>query len=415
VAESLLFLTELMGLKVCDLKGRRIGRIKDAGIVPRVDPRRIDRFLVGGEWTWWMVRHDQVASITLDGIVLSDDHLTPYHEDEYMLRLVKDLLDQQIIDVDGRKVVRVTDVTFELRKANSHDVLLVREVDIGIRSIVRRLFQGIVPPRIVRRLQRGISPNSIRWDMCNIIEPDPQRRLRLNISHKALEEMHPADLADIVEELSHEDREAVFETLDSEVAAEALSEVEDTKTQANILESLEADRAADIIEEMAPDEAADVLSEMKESSSERILEEMDAEPKTDVEELLEFDEESAGGMMNNEFLTVADSASVGDALKAIKENEEQVDTLTTLFLHDADGRLSGALPIGRLLLAEGAIPLRRLASEDDVISVPVGERRDRVTELVDKYNLMALPVVDAHGRQVGSITADDIISVLRQG
>jgi magnesium transporter len=89
VAESLLFLTELMGLKVCDLKGRRIGRIKDAGIVPRVDPRRIDRFLVGGEWTWWMVRHDQVASITLDGIVLSDDHLTPYHEDEYMLRLVR--------------------------------------------------------------------------------------------------------------------------------------------------------------------------------------------------------------------------------------------------------------------------------------------------------------------------------------
>ncbi len=415
MAESLLFLTELIGLKVCDLKGRRIGRIKDAGIVPLVDPKRIDRFLVGGEWTWWMVRHDQVASIGLDGLVLSDDHLTPYHEDEYMLRLVRDLLDQQIIDVDGRKVVRVTDITFGLSQANGHDVLLVREVDVGIRSIVRRLFQGIVPARIVRRLQRGISPNSIRWEMCNIIEPDPQRRLRLNISHKALEEMHPADLADIVEELSHEDREAVFETLDSEVAADALSEVEDTKTQANILESLEAERAADIIEEMAPDEAADVLSEMTEASSERILEEMDAEPKTDVEELLEFSEESAGGMMINEFVTAADSGTVADALKAIKESEEQVDTLTTLFLHDADLRLSGFLPIGRLLLADPAIPLKALASDDDVVSVLVSERRDRVTELVDKYNLMALPVVDSHGRQVGTITADDIISVLRQG
>ena len=294
-------------------------------------------------------------------------------------------------------------------------MLLVREVDVGIRSIVRRLFQGIVPARIVRRLQRGISPNSIRWEICNIIEPDPQRRLRLNISHKALEEMHPADLADIVEELSHEDREAVFETLDSEVAADALSEVEDTKTQANILESLEAERAADIIEEMAPDEAADVLSEMTEASSERILEEMDAEPKTDVEELLEFSEESAGGMMNNEFVTAADSGTVADALKAIKESEEQVDTLTTLFLHDADLRLSGFLPIGRLLLADPAIPLKALASDDDVVSVLVNERRDRVTELVDKYNLMALPVVDSHGRQVGTITADDIISVLRQG
>jgi magnesium transporter len=414
VAESLLFLTELMGLKVADLKGRRIGRVKDAGIVPLVDSRRIDRFLVGGEWTWWTVRHDQVSSITLDGIVLGDDHLTPYHEDEYMLRLVRDLLDQQIIDVDGRKVVRVTDVTFELKRFNSHDVLLVREVDVGIRSIVRRLFQGIVPPRIVRRLQRGISPNSIRWEMCNIIEPDPQRRLRLNISHKALEEMHPADLADIVEELSHEDREAVFETLDSEVAAEALSEVDDTKTQANILESLEAERAADIIEEMAPDEAADVLSEMTASSSERILEEMEAEEKTDVEELLEFDENSAGGMMNTEFIALSDSATVSEALRAIKENEEQVDTLTTLFLHDDEGRLAGTLPIGRLLLAEASAPLRQLAIEDDVVSVLVGEDRERVTELVDKYNLMALPVVDSHGRLVGTITADDIISVLRQ-
>ncbi|MDP2627754.1 MAG: magnesium transporter, partial [Candidatus Rokubacteria bacterium] len=204
MAESLLFLTELIGLKVCDVKGHRIGRVKDAGLVPLVDPRRVDRFLVGGEWTWWTVRHDQVASISLDGISLRDAQLTPYHDDEYMLRLVRDLLDQQIIDVDGRKVVRVNDVTFELKRANSHDVLHVFEVDVGIRSIVRRLFQGIVPPRLVRRLQRGISPNSIRWEMCNIIEPDPQRRLRLNISHNALEQMHPADLADIVEELSHE-------------------------------------------------------------------------------------------------------------------------------------------------------------------------------------------------------------------
>ncbi len=272
-----------------------------------------------------------------------------------------------------------------------------------------------MPPRIVRRLQRGISPNSIKWEMCNIIEPDPQRRLRLNISHKALEEIHPADLADIVEELSHEDREAVFETIDSELAAETLSEVEDTKTQANILESLEADRAADIIEEMAPDEAADVLNEMEESSSERILDEMDAEPKTEVEELLEFDEGSAGGMMNNEFLALAGTATAGDALAAIKEDEEHVDALTTLFLHDAEGRLSGALPIGRLLLADRAATLKALAGEDDVISVEVGERRDRVTELVDKYNLMALAVVDSRGRQVGTITADDIISVLRQG
>jgi sporulation protein YlmC with PRC-barrel domain/CBS domain-containing protein len=414
MADSLLFLTELMGMRVYDLTGRRIGRVRDACLSPRVDKVRVDQFLVGGEWTWWTVRHDQVATISLDGIFLRDEQLVPYHEDVWSLRMVRDLLDQQIIDAQGRKVVRVNDVTFGLKTVDGYDQLWVLEVDVGVRSIFRRLCQGLVPPRLVRRLMMRISPNSIRWEFCNIIEPDPQRRLRLNIDMKGLEAIHPADLADIVEELSHEGREAVFESLDSEVAADTLSEVEDTKTQASILESLDADRAADIVEEMAPDEAADVLAEMEEESSEAILDEMDAEEKTDVEELLEFDEKSAGGMMNSDFISVLDTATVADALKAIAENAEQVDTLTNLFLVGADGRLSASLPVARLLLANVATPLRTLAGDDVVVSVPVTERRARVVELVDKYNLMALPVIDEAGLLIGSITADDIISVLRQ-
>ena len=414
MADSLLFLTELMGMRVYDLTGRRIGRVRDACLSPRVDKVRVDQFLVGGEWTWWTVRHDQVATISLDGIFLRDEQLVPYHEDVWSLRMVRDLLDQQIIDAQGRKVVRVNDVTFGLKTVDGYDQLWVLEVDVGVRSIFRRLCQGLVPPRLVRRLMMRISPNSIRWEFCNIIEPDPQRRLRLNIDMKGLEAIHPADLADIVEELSHEGREAVFESLDSEVAADTLSEVEDTKTQASILESLDADRAADIVEEMAPDEAADVLAEMEEESSEAILDEMDAEEKTDVEELLEFDEKSAGGMMNSDFISVLDTATVADALKAIAENAEQVDTLTNLFLVDADGRLSASLPVARPLLADVATPLRTLAGDDVVVSVPVTERRARVVELVDKYNLMALPVIDEAGLLIGSITADDIISVLRQ-
>src|SRR6266849_11195241 len=251
MAESVLYFTELLGLPVLDVRGRRIGRIRDAAVVPLVHPARIDRFLVGGGWAWLTVRFDQVASISLDGIRLSEELLTPYHSDEYMLRIGRDLLDQQIIDVNGRKVVRVNDVTFEVRHAtgnghgngqgvngNGRNCLYILEVDVGIRSIFRRLLQGVLPSRLVRKLQRVIPPNSIRWEFCNIVEPDPQRRLRLNISHEKLEKIHPADLADIVEELSPESREAIFETLDSEVAAEALSEV-DPKMQASILESLE--------------------------------------------------------------------------------------------------------------------------------------------------------------------------------
>ena len=414
MADSLLFLTELMGMKVYDLKGRKIGRLRDACIVPSGDPVLVDRYLVGGELTWWTVRQDQVERISIDGIYLRDEQLVPYHEDEYMLRMVRDLLDQQIIDIHGRKVVRVNDVTFELKRANSHDQLWVLEVDVGLRSIFRRLCQGIMPPRLVRRMMMRIPPNSIRWEFCNIVEPDPQRRLRLNIDMTALEGIHPADLADIVEELSHEDREAVFEAIDSELAADTLSEVEDPRTQASILESLETDRAADIIEEMDPDEAADVLAELEDERSEAILDEMEDKPKTDVEELLEFDEKSAGGMMTSDFVSVTNTGTVTDAMARVREQVEHIDTLTNIFLVDIDGRLTGSLPVGRLLLAEARTFLTDLATDEEIVSVVVTERRDRVTEIVDKYNLMALPVVDERGALVGAITADDIISVLRQ-
>ena len=411
--ETMLFLTELLGMKVYDLKGRRIGRVRDAGVVPRIDPARVDRFLIGGELNWWSVRHSQVSAITIDGIYLHDEQVTPYHDDEYMLRIVRDLLDQQIIDVHGRKVVRVNDVTFEVRKANNHEELCVREVDIGMRSVFRRLAQGVLPPRLIRRMMAPIAPNSIRWEFCNIVEADPQRRLRLNITHTALEELHPADLADIVEDLSPEDREAIFESIDSEVAADALAEVEDPKIQANILESLEAERAADIVEEMDPAEAADVLEELEDETSEAILEEMEPEEKTEVEEALELHEDSAGRLMNSEFITVPAAASVAEAMTVIRENPDLVDTLTMLFLEDARGLLCGAVPVARLVLALPATTLADLAI-DELVSVPIGEHADRVVEIVDKYNLMALPVVDEVGKLVGTITADDIITELRQ-
>jgi CBS domain-containing protein len=415
MAEEILYLTELLGLKVYDLRRRPLGRVRDAVLVPRLHPVRVDRYLVagGGGYTWLYVRHDQVSEITLDGIWLRDELLVPYHADEYALRLVRDVLDQQIIDAQGRKVVRVTDITFEVRREDGHDVLHVLEVDIGMRAVLRRLLQGWVPRRWIRRLQRRVPPNSIRWELCNIVEPDPQRRLRLNISMELLEQMHPADLADIVEELSPEDREAIIEAIDTEVAAEALSEL-DPEMQAQIIESLDAGKAADILEEMAPDEAADVLGELEEERSEEILEEMESAPKAEVEELLEYDENTAGGLMNTEFIAVHEDASVADAIDALRQRQDLVDTINTVFLTDTDDRLRAALPVGRLFLARPSTKVAELVREDDeVISVHTGEPAERVLELFDKYNLLTLPVVDEEGRLAGVITADDIISVLR--
>jgi sporulation protein YlmC with PRC-barrel domain len=413
MADNLLFFTELTGMPVLDLKGRRIGRVKDAALVPLAHASRVDRYLVGGGDTLLSVRYDQVLSISLKrGIELSDEQLTPYHDDEYMLRIARDLLDQQIIDTNGRKVVRVNDLTMEIHHQGGRDIAVVLEVDIGIRSIFRRLLQGAVPARWIRRLQEPIAPNSIRWELCNVIEPDPHRRLRLNISYERLENLHPADLADIVEDLSPAEREAIFETIDSEAAADALSEV-DPKMQAAILEALEPEKAADIVEEMAPDEAADALSELEDETSEEILDEMDSEPKIEVRELLEFKEDTAGGMMNTEFVALHENATTLDALAALKGNEDLLESLNTLFLVDGEERLTAVVPLARLFLAAGHTRLKELASET-LIQVPVDERQDRVTGLFDKYNLLTLPVVDEDGKLAGVVTADDVISVLRQ-
>jgi sporulation protein YlmC with PRC-barrel domain/CBS domain-containing protein len=405
---SHLYLTELMGLVVYDLRGRRIGKIQDAAVLPLVDPARVDRFLVGGGWSWLSLRHDQVASISLDGIRLRDEVLMPYHADEYMLRLVRDLLDQQIIDSQGRKVVRVTDVTFQLRDGRE---LWVMEVDIGIRSVFRRLFQGVLPPKWIRKLQNRISVNSIPWEYSNILEPDPQRRLRLNINTTLLEKMHPADLADLVEELGPDDRGALFEAMDAEAAADTLTELE-PEMQASILEHLETETAAHILEEMAPDEAAAALSEVEEHTSAEILEEMDAEPKTEVREFLEYEEGTAGRLMTTEFTSIPSGSTVGEAFAALA-NDETAEALNTVFVVDSEGKLEGAIPLGRLFGKPPETPLAQLEL-DKLIYAPVDMAEPEVMELFDKYNLLTLPVVDEEGVLQGVVMAHEVISLLRQ-
>ncbi|MEP6716518.1 MAG: CBS domain-containing protein [Terriglobia bacterium] len=406
-----LYFTEIIGMPVYDLKHRRIGRVRDAAIVPLIHPARVDRFLVGAGASWLSVRYDQIAKVSLrGGISLSNEKLYPYHSDEYMLRIQRDLLDQQIIDVDGRKVVRVNDVTFEVNRGE-RDSLAVLEVDVGVRSIFRRLLQGVVPARWVRRVQRPISPNSIRWEFCSIVEADPLRRLRLNISNDKLERLHPADLADIAEELGPAEREAIFGTIDSEVAAEALSEI-DPKMKTSILEALEPEVAADIVEEMSPDQAADALGELEEETTAEILEEMETEPVEEVRELLEYDEDTAGGMMNTEAIVLPEETTLDQAMARLREHEDLLENTHVLFLTGAAGRVTATVPLARLFLAGGSTQLKALATER-LISTKVSERQDRVTELFDKYNLLALPVLEDDGSLAGVITADDVITVLR--
>ncbi len=413
MAEEILYLTELIGVKVYDLKGRRIGALRDAALVPLIHPVRLDRYLVGAGPGWLSIRYDQVHTVSHDGIHLKDEHLKPYHSDEYMLRMVRDLLDQQIIDAQGRKVVRVNDVTFLKECENGHDVLHILEVDIGLRSMLRRVLRGVVSPAVVRTIQSRIAPHSIRWEFCNILEADPQRRVRLAISNKLLEDMHPADLADIVEDLGHDDRAAIFNAVDAETAADLLTEVE-PGIQTRIIESLKADKAADILEEMEPSEAADLLNELEHERSEQILDQMQPEEKEEVEDLLEFSEDSAGGLMDPGFLAFPQNTTVAQAIAELKKDEEVLEDLHSIFLVDGDNRLRCSVPLAKLFFAAGDTPLCGLAS-DPLLYVRSDEKQDRVAEMFDKYNLLTLPVVDQHHRLIGVITVDDIVALLRQG
>ncbi len=232
--------------------------------------------------------------------------------------------------------------------------------------------------------------------------------MRLNITHDFLEKMHPADIADIVEELGPEDREAIIASLDEEVAAEALSEV-DPDMQASILEALETEKAADIMDEMDPGEAADVLAEIEEERADEIMHEMEAEDE--VTELLEFADDSAGRLMSTEFVALADDATVAMAVRLLKENPESIEALQAIYLL-AGEKLMATVPLARLLLAQGDTLLVKLAAENST-RVKVDAKQSRVVELFDKYNLLELPVVDAEERLVGVITADDVITLLR--
>jgi Mg/Co/Ni transporter MgtE len=182
--------------------------------------------------------------------------------------------------------------------------------------------------------------------------------------------------------------------------------------QASILESLGSEKAAEILEEMAPDQVADALNEMEEGRSEEILDEMEPADKHELEELREFREDTAGGLMNTEFMALPETATVSDAMASLRQNEENLDNLYYLFLVDADERLTGTVPLTRLFLAVGESPLKDLATHP--VSVELGEREDRIAELFDKYNLLALPVIDEQHRLAGVISVDDIVNVLRR-
>jgi Mg/Co/Ni transporter MgtE len=327
-----------------------------------------------------------------------------------LLAVRKDLMDQQIIDTRGRKVVRVNDVDLTEMKTNGNVELRVTQVDVGLPGAVRRLLQGVVSPGMIRKLQRKLPQSAIRWEFVNLIESDPLRRVKLRITHEKLEDLHPADLAEIVEDLSAAERQGIIASLDEETAAAVLAELDERLTT-QIVEKLDPEKAADILEEMAPDAAADLLADLPKETSEELLEEMPGQEADEVRELLAFDPSTAGGMMNTEFVFVSEASRREEVLAWIRSQELNLDQLDTIVLLDGKAEYSGTVSVARLLLAAPEQKMFELRSEP-LLSIAGDADENDVFELFDKYNLRMLTVVDEERRPIGTVTVDDVVSRL---
>src|SRR5580693_3001195 len=412
-------LSELLGATVYDPSGAATGHVREVTLAPQEDRNRIASFIVKTKSGNRVLPHSAVTTINGDIHTSTNSADWPAaNGSDGLFLLERDLLDQQVIDINGRKVVRVNDVDLVVDppkapgpNESARAVLRVISVDVGARGAVRRLLRGVAPRAALHALLGRIPPRTIPWNFVDLIETDPARRVKLKISHDGLAKLHPADIADIVEDLAPDERQAVFQTLDEDVAAEALEELE-PKVQKSIVESLDSGRAADIVEEMRPDLAADLLGDLSEDRTEQILVRMEPEERQDVVELLEHGEETAAGRMTTEFLALPVAATVQNAVDSMRHFEGGVEAVSTIYLVDSHGTLVGAVPLAKIVLADPPTPMLSLTQEP-LIRSHEGVGENEVAELFDKYNLLMLPVVDEHNKLTGVITSDDVISMLR--
>jgi magnesium transporter len=407
----------LVGMSVVDASGKSCGRVHEFAVDVARDATHVGALILRRREAGKI----QEFSLPIESLeqpavgakkLLAKAVPTPAGEIGDFLLLERDLLDQQIIDVDGHKVVRVNDVNLIWEPAVGSTKplgLRIAEVEVGLRGASRRLLKGL-PNGAVGGVSDKFKPRVIPWQFVDLIVRDPARRVRLKVDQKRLAKLHPSDIAAILEELAPAEREAIFTSLPEETAAETLEEV-GPKLQKELLQGLDSERAADIVEEMDPAAAADLLAELSDAESEAILEEMEPEERQDVEELLEHEENSAAGRMTTDLLAVLEDATVADTVHALRAFEGDPDTITEVYLLDSQDHLKGVVALARLLIAEPGVSVMSL-SEGHRVSCGVDASDAEVAELFDKYNLRSLPVVNEQGQVVGTIHAEQVIAQL---
>lgn len=396
-------LSEVLGLPVFDAEGTRVGRLDDLQVDAVLN--RVDRVLVKqgkGPVAFPWTAIDSFSPEHRRVVLTERAEPLASNGDSEAVHLKRDVLDRQIIDIQGRKVVRVNDIMLE----TVGDDLLLRRVEVGLAGAVRRLLAGLLSPRLVRRVAAGLPEQGIWWDYVGLIEPRSSR-IRLKV-HQQLARLHPADLADIIEELGRVDRSAIVSQMDPEIAAEALAEAEPS-VQAAVVEGMRTQEAADVLEEMQPDEAADVLGDLTDERSHELLEAMEHEGAKGVRELLTFGEDTAGGLMTTDFFKASARWSVGETLARLRDADaDLVSEMDEFPVVEDDDRLVGVAPLVRLVRAnpeENIIAVIRAEGRPVTPTAPFTE----VLERFEKYHLRAVSVTDEFGVLVGVIGIEDVL------
>ena len=396
------FFSQLQGKPIYDHHGRRVGKLRDLAICWEGDTPRV----TGIKYARDIQAHipvDQVARIHPDHIdllhELNEATLVPLQPDE--IYMGKWLMDKQIIDLKGSKVVRVNDIRLFWLQGRDQKHLVLNAVDIGMRGLARRLG--------VEFLFRRLENHLVWWEFIQHPE-DKTGSLRLSKEKQYLDQLHPADLAEIIEDLDYKKRADFIEDLDVEVAAEAFAEME-LDTQIEILEHMNSQQASDLLEEMPPDEAADLLAELPEEKSEELLNLMEREEAQEVRELMVYEEGTAGALMTPEYLALSPEITVAEAFTQLRRLAAEAETIYYLYLVKADQTLCGIISLRELLMAEPEAQLQDIM-QTRLISVQSEDDEQEVAETVNKYNLLAIPVVDEENRMLGIITVDDVLEML---
>ncbi len=402
-----IFISEVYKKPVLDQTGEEIGRLRDVIIgVGEPFPAVTALFVDSGKETyvlpWDVINLFNRRVISVNTVLRN---LGPASVSPNDILICRDLLDKQIVDINGAKLVRVNDL--ELGDVKGRLCLVA--ADIGLRGLLRRLGVEKQGERFLYLFNYRLQHKLLGWHYVQTIEPK-LTRLTLNVSMQKVSSLHPADLAEIISEVSQKERTVIFGTLDVDTAAEALHELE-PRVQADIIDDMSKERASDILERMPPDEAADVLGDLPEAKAQELINLMEKEEAEDVQELLEHEEDTAGGLMTTEYLAFPPDMTVEEAVKELRLEAPNVETIYYLYVLDDEERILGVLSLKHLILASQQAALR------DIMTTPVktltleAGKKD-VAEVISKYNLLAAPVVDENAVMRGIVTVDDVVDFL---